>query len=84
MRLNEPVEFGAYIIEKDYKNEIKPDSFRLFMKNKEKKYIKLVRPLTIYVRYITCEGNESGRLTFYKDVYKKDKHISKQIFAKSM
>lgn len=81
MRLHNPIGFGEYLLQNDNNNKIHPDTFKLFMQNRTRKYINLNKPLPIYVRYVTCVGNDEDELIFYKDIYKKDKKIAEQILA---
>lgn len=56
------------------------DSVRSWLRQKQKKSIPVRSKLPIFIRYITCAG-ENGRLTFYDDVYGEDKMLAEKYFA---
>ncbi|NJO90697.1 MAG: hypothetical protein HC831_18355 [Chloroflexia bacterium] len=39
-------------------------------------------PIPLYVRYVTCEANSKGNITFYHDIYGKDEELKQLLFAR--
>lgn len=81
MRLQNPQEFGEFLLKFDKSDRV--DTFKTKMEKHEKMYFSLREPLPIRIRYYTIETDETGRLIFYKDIYRKDKVIINQLFGKS-
>ena len=81
MRLENPVELAKYIVESEA--NISTDSLMSIMNRGERKQINLNEPIPVFVRYITCEANNKGEITFYKDIYGKDEELKEQLFASS-
>lgn len=63
------------------KNFTRVDSVSKWLNNKEKKGIAVKKPITVYIRYFTCEGNKDGRIVFYDDVYGEDKWLKEKYYA---
>lgn len=63
------------------KNFTRIDSVAKWLNNKEKKGIAVKKPITVYIRYFTCEANKDGRIVFYDDVYGEDKWLREKYYA---
>lgn len=56
------------------------DSVRTWLRNKQKRSIALKNKMPVFIRYITCEGYNSG-IVFYDDIYGDDKRLREKYFA---
>jgi murein L,D-transpeptidase YcbB/YkuD len=63
------------------KNFTRVDSVDKWLSNKEKKGIAVKKPITVFIRYFTCEGNKDGQIVFYDDVYGEDKWLREKYYA---
>lgn len=63
------------------KNFTRVDSVDKWLSNKEKKGISVKKPITVFIRYFTCEGNKDGKIVFYDDVYGEDKWLREKYYA---
>ena len=79
MRLENPIDLAKYLVESE--QQIPTDSLAVWLNNHKRKQINLNKPIPVYVRYITCEADKQGNITFYKDVYSKDESLKEQLFA---
>jgi murein L,D-transpeptidase YcbB/YkuD len=79
MRLENPVDLAKYLVESE--QQIPTDSLAVWLNNHKRKQINFNKPIPVYVRYITCEADKQGNITFYKDVYSKDESLKEQLFA---
>lgn len=79
MRLDNPIDLAKYLIKDE--NNISADSLTVWIAAHKRKRINLSEPVPVYVRYITCEADKKGNITFYKDIYGKDEALKKQLFA---
>ncbi len=64
------------------KNFTRVDSVDKWLNNKEKKGIAVRKPISVFIRYFTCEGNKNGQIVFYDDVYGEDKWLQEKYFAR--
>lgn len=55
------------------------DSVNNWLKNKEKRQLSLRTKVPVFIRYLTCEG-QNGRIIFYDDVYGDDKLLRERYF----
>jgi murein L,D-transpeptidase YcbB/YkuD len=77
-------ELAKFILRNDSlnsKNAIPVDSLDTWLATKQKKYIPVRRPISVFIRYFTCDVNDEGKLVFYEDVYGEDETIKEKIFA---
>jgi len=58
----------------------KADSVKAWLQRKEKRSVTLSNKMPVFLRYITCEG-QNGRIVFYDDVYGEDKFLREKYFA---
>jgi murein L,D-transpeptidase YcbB/YkuD len=58
----------------------KADSMRVWLQKKQKHSITIKNKIPVFIRYITCEGKESG-IAFYDDIYENDKLLREKYFA---
>jgi murein L,D-transpeptidase YcbB/YkuD len=57
------------------------DSLTTWLKRKEKHSIIVRNRLPVYIRYFTCEADNTGKLLFYDDMYGEDKLLRDRYFA---
>ncbi|MBN1251483.1 MAG: L,D-transpeptidase family protein [Bacteroidales bacterium] len=81
MRIEKPISFANDLLKSEQKEVT--DTFNIVMEKGIRKIINLSKPVPVYVRYITCEADENSNIIFYKDIYKKDETLKKQLFSKS-
>jgi murein L,D-transpeptidase YcbB/YkuD len=79
IRIAEPVKFGTTLVGLDRPNTA--DSVEIWVNTGQRKRYVFEEPIPLYVRYITCEANSKSHITFYPDIYGKDKELKKQLFA---
>ena len=56
------------------------DSVKSWLSQKQKRSIALRNKVPLYIRYLTCEG-ENGNIVFYDDVYSEDKMLREKYFS---
>lgn len=71
MRLHKPMDFAAYLVDREA-GELTRDSLDTLIMRNIRKQINLRLPLPIHIRYYTAEVSRQGKLTIYRDIYKKD------------
>jgi L,D-transpeptidase YcbB len=81
MRLQNPNEFAIALLKVEQSN--KADSVNIWIASGVRKVVNLPEPVPLYVRYVTCEADSKGKITFYQDIYGKDKILKEQFFAKN-
>jgi murein L,D-transpeptidase YcbB/YkuD len=47
---------------------------------KNREVLKIAEDVDIHIQYITCNGDNQNRLTFYNDLYKLDRKALKDLF----
>ena len=72
-----------YVLQKDslLSGASRRDSVNTWLKNKEKRQITLKARIPVFIRYLTCEG-QNGRIIFYDDVYGDDKMLRENYFSR--
>jgi L,D-transpeptidase YcbB len=73
---------ARYLISRD-PNNIPMDSVHSWLARQEKHTVPLKKKIPVYLRYITCEVQENGRILFFDDIYGDDmllrmKYLSKK------
>jgi len=58
----------------------KIDSVKTWLKYKQKRSIPIRNKIPVYIRYITCAG-QNGNIVFFDDVYGEDKMLRERFFA---
>lgn len=61
-------------------NYTKADSVKTWLNRKQKRSIAVRNKIPVYIRYVTCEG-QNGKIVFFDDVYAEDKFIREKYFA---
>ena len=79
IRLEKYMDFANYLIRED-SLKIKPDSLTLYLEKRVRKQIAVRKPIPIFIKYFTCEPDPEGKITFFTDIYKKDKEFHKVLY----
>jgi murein L,D-transpeptidase YcbB/YkuD len=77
-------ELAQFILRNDStysENAVPVDSMESWLQQKQRHYIPVRKPVPLFIRYFTCDVNESGKLVFYEDIYGEDKKYRDKIFA---
>ena len=85
VRVQEWEKLAYYILRNDSINAgnggyTKTDSVKIWLQKKQKRSIAVRNKIPVYIRYITCEG-QNGNIVFYDDVYAEDKMLRGKYFA---
>lgn len=86
VRVQEWEKLAYYILRNDSLNAggsggyTRIDSLKTWLQKKQKKSIAIRNKIPVYIRYITCEGQD-GHIVFYDDVYAEDKMLRERYFA---
>lgn len=85
VRVQEWEKLAYYILRNDSLNAnggayTRIDSLRTWLQKKQKKSIAVSNKIPVYIRYITCEG-QNGNIVFYDDIYEEDKMLRGKYFA---
>ncbi|UCH14608.1 MAG: L,D-transpeptidase family protein, partial [Bacteroidales bacterium] len=79
VRLQNPDQLAEYIINTHFKNR-ENINIRRLLENGIHREIEIDNPLSIHVRYHTCEADEQNNIYFYKDIYSKDSNQIEALF----
>lgn len=79
VRVQEWKPLAMYMIRNDTLRHL-PDSVKKWIAESEQKTVFLRPDIPVYIRYITCEANDKGDITFYPDVYGYDSIMMKKMF----
>jgi L,D-transpeptidase YcbB len=66
IRIKDPERFAGYILHEINKDDT---DMTALIRNGQHREINIAADLPIQIRYITCEGDGTGNLYFYKDIY---------------
>jgi L,D-transpeptidase YcbB len=85
VRVQDWEKLAYYIIKNDSKNsenryQLRADSVKTWLQKKQKRNIAISERMPLFIRYITCEGNDNG-VVFYDDIYGDFKKIKEKYFA---
>lgn len=61
-------------------NYTKADSVKTWLEKKQKRNIAVRNKIPVYIRYLTCEG-QNGKIVFFDDIYAEDKYLREKYFA---
>lgn len=78
IRLAEPEKMADYLLRDD--PSWPPDKIFDAMNSGEEKYVKLKKPVPVFITYYTAWVDESGRLNFRADLYDHDKEVAAKMF----
>lgn len=81
VRLEKFMDFAEFLIRDDSVryplNDLKMD-----LLEDQQKYVYLVHPIVIYIRYFTAEVDENNLLFFYNDIYNRDEKMMNSLYKK--
>ena len=80
IRLENPVEFAKILVSSYTYNENKVD-IESIIRRKDRRQIKLDKPLPIYLRYYSCLADSTGNIHYFPDIYNLDEAAIQQLFA---
>jgi L,D-transpeptidase YcbB len=80
MRIQDPNEFAKTLLQLEPDNMA--DSVDVWLARSDQKKINMPEPIPVYVRYVSCEADSKGQITFYQDIYGADNKLKEQLFAK--
>ena len=78
IRMENPWVLAEYLIKGEKKYNT--DSLYTYYEKEQKMTIPLRKPLTLYIKYFTCEVDSTGQLMFYTDIYDLDKKMIKTLY----
>ncbi len=83
VRVQQWRELLSYLLLKDslLSGISRKDSVNSWLNKKEKRQLALKSRIPIFIRYLTCEGQD-GRILFYDDVYGDDKMLRQNYFSR--
>lgn len=79
IRLAEPQKMAEYLLRNN--SEWTPEKIQAAMNSGEEKYVKLDKPVPVFISYNTAWVDERGKLNFREDIYKHDEDLSKKMFT---
>lgn len=82
IRLAEPEKMAQYLLRSN--PEWTPEKIDEAMNSGTEKYVKLKKPVPVFISYYTAWVDERGRLNFRDDIYSHDEELSKRMFAARM
>jgi len=78
VRVENPLDLAQYILGRQ-DSVMTLDSVTNFTKRGIQKRVDLTYDMPVYLRYYSCEGTSNGQMRFYRDIYKKETKVKKQI-----
>ena len=72
MRCDLPDSLARFILSRDEKNDIIPDSLDSIIARKEHREIFLKNPVVIQIDYITVTVKGTGEIVVHPDIYERD------------
>lgn len=82
VRLHKPYELAKAILNID-NNKVKSDSIEPMINRGVKRVIELNEPIDVYIEYYTATGDSLGQITFYPDMYGRDKAFLEVVKTKT-
>jgi murein L,D-transpeptidase YcbB/YkuD len=80
MRIQDPHEFAKTLLKLEPNNMA--DSVDTWLSRGNQKRISLPEPIPVFVRYVSCEADSDGKITFYHDIYGRDNKLKQKLFGK--
>ena len=78
IRLAEPEKLADYLLQDE--SAWPPEKINAAMNSGEEKYVKLDKPVPVFITYYTAWVDESGQLNFREDIYGHDKEVAAKMF----
>ncbi len=80
IRLSDPPKLASYLLQDQ--PEWTSDAINTAMNQETEKYVKLKKPVPVFITYYTAWVDDEGKLNFREDIYGHDKSIAKKMFVK--
>jgi murein L,D-transpeptidase YcbB/YkuD len=81
IRLSDPAKMANYLLESQ--PEWTPSAIDAAMNSGTEKFVKLKKPVPVFITYYTAWVDETGKLNFRDDIYSHDKSLATKMFSKS-
>lgn len=78
IRLSDPFELAQYLLRNQ--PEWTPEKIMDAMNSGEEKFVKLKKPVPVFITYYTAWVDERGQLNFRDDIYDHDQKLAKKMF----
>jgi murein L,D-transpeptidase YcbB/YkuD len=79
IRLSDPTKMAEYLLRNQ--PEWTPSRIQDAMNAGEEKFVKVAKPVPVFITYYTAWVDEEGRLNFREDIYKHDDKLAKRMFT---
>lgn len=79
VRVHNPLQLAVFVL-KHAGNEQDESDISKMIASGQNSYIQLKKKIPVHIRYFTCEGDSTGRIYFYRDVYNRDKELISKLF----
>lgn len=77
IRLQKPFDFAHKLLEKQTSNP--KGAFDTWLKTGKEQYVNLAEPVPVYLTYRTAYFGDSSAISFYPDIYGRDKKVFKAL-----
>jgi len=81
IRVAEPKRLAEYLLR--FQPEWTSDKIDAAMKSGKEQFVKINKPVPVYIAYFTAWVDRKGRVNFRDDVYKRDSRLAKMLFENS-
>ena len=78
VRVHKALDLAEYILKSD-DNKYTIDSIKGYIEKQKEKTIILNSKIPIYLYYFTTSADSNGKITFYKDIYRKDEKLMAEL-----
>ena len=82
IRLADPQKMAEYLLRNN--SEWTPEKIQEAMNSGKEKYVKLDKPVPVFISYNTAWVDERGLLNFRDDIYKHDEDLGKKMFVNGL
>lgn len=79
IRLSDPYQMAQYLLRNQ--SEWTPEKIMEAMNSGEEKFVKVSKPVPVFITYYTAWVDERGQLNFRDDIYKHDQKLAKKMFT---
>jgi murein L,D-transpeptidase YcbB/YkuD len=81
IRVAEPKRLAEYLLR--FQPEWTSDKIDAAMNSGKEQFVKINKPVPVYIAYFTAWVDRKGRVNFRDDVYKRDSRLAKMLFENS-
>jgi murein L,D-transpeptidase YcbB/YkuD len=79
IRLSDPVKMAEYLLKDD--SNWPPEKIYEAMNSGNEKFVRVKKPVPVFITYYTAWVDENGLLNFRDDIYKRDAVVEQKMFA---